>query len=71
MTMSLSDLSPKAVTVTAYTASERAHLPKAEALRNKLLLADAGYVDFDYFEQVHQYDGSFLIRGTKCLIRRL
>lgn len=67
MTMSLSDMSPKAMTVTADTASERAYLPKAEALRNKLLLADAGYVDFDYFEEVHQYGGSFLVRGTKSL----
>ncbi|MFM2591332.1 IS4 family transposase [Vibrio harveyi] len=67
MTMSLSDLSPKKMTVTADTASERAYLPKAEALRNKLLLADAGYVDFDYFEQVRQSGGCFLVRGTKSL----
>lgn len=67
MTMSLSVLFPKAMTVTADMASERAYLPKAATLRNKLLLADAGYIDFDYFEQVHQYGGSFLVRGTKSL----
>lgn len=67
MTMSLSDLSPKTMTITADTASERAYLPKVETLNNKLLLADAGYVDFDYFDRIHQHGGSFLVRGTKSL----
>ena len=43
---------PKTMTITADTASERAYLPKTELMRNKLLLADAGYVDFNYFSQL-------------------
>ncbi|WP_262021709.1 IS4 family transposase [Vibrio quintilis] len=67
MTMSLSGLSPTAMTITADTASERAYLPQSQTLRNKLLLADAGYVDFDYFEQINQHRGYFLVRGGKSL----
>ncbi|MBC8951261.1 transposase [Xenorhabdus sp. TS4] len=54
MTLSLLSQTPVKMAVTADTASERAHLPAPETLRDQLLLADAGYVDFDYFEQISQ-----------------
>ncbi len=50
--------------VTADTASEWAYLPAPHTLRNKLLLADAGYVDFGYFEQLSLSGGSFIVRGS-------
>jgi hypothetical protein len=67
VTMSLMNLSPTAMTVTADTASERAYLPKPRHMANKLLLADAGYVDFNYFSQVHAQGGYFIVRGGKSL----
>ena len=57
------------MTITADTASERAFLPKTELMRNKLLLADAGYVDFNYFSQLSEHGGSFIVRGGKTLIQ--
>ena len=59
--------SPKTMVVTADTASERAFLPDANDLCNKLLLADAGYIDFSYFEQIELQGGSFIVRGGKSL----
>ncbi|KDM91621.1 hypothetical protein EA58_11405 [Photobacterium galatheae] len=50
MPMSLLDQSPKTMTLTADTASERVYLPAP--IDKKLLLADADYVDFSYFEQL-------------------
>ena len=41
---------------------ERDFLPKPEALKGKLLLADRGYPSLDYFEQVIAAGGSFLMR---------
>ncbi len=67
MTLSLFSQSPIAMTVTADTASERAYLPAPHTLRNKLLLADAGYVDFGYFEQLSLSGGSFIVRGSQSL----
>ncbi len=58
---------PKAMMITADTASERAYLPKTELMRNQLLLADAGYVDFKYFSQLSEHGGSFIVRGGKNL----
>ncbi len=55
------------MSVSADTASERAYLPEPEMLRDQLLLADAGYPDFDYFEQVSRSGGSFVVRGSKSL----
>ncbi len=49
------------MTITADTASERTYLPAPETLRDHLLLAEAGYIDFQYFQQVSQYDGSFVV----------
>ncbi len=67
MTLSLFTQSPVKMTVTADTASERAYLPAPETLRDPLLLADAGYPDFEYFEQVSHSGGSFVVRGSKSL----
>ncbi len=67
VTMSLKSLSPKAMTVTADTASERTYLPEVGHMTNKLLLADAGYIDFQYFSQLHTQGGRFIVRGGKSL----
>ncbi|SHO58976.1 Transposase DDE domain protein [Vibrio quintilis] len=67
LTMSLKTLSPKAMTITADTASERTYLPKPDSLKNKLLLADAGYVDFSYFDAVERQGGAWIVRGLQSL----
>ena len=67
LSMSLFSQSPKTMVVTAETASERAFLPEPTDLNNKLFLADAGYIDFSYFEQVELHGGSFIVRGSKAL----
>ncbi len=67
VTLSLTSLSPKAMTVTADTASERAYLLEVSHMSNKLLQADAGYVDFHYLSQLHVQGGSFIVRGGKSL----
>ncbi|WP_275373763.1 IS4 family transposase [Xenorhabdus bovienii] len=51
--------------MTADTASERTYLPASETLCDPLLLANAGYLDFHYFEQLSQAEGSFVVRGRK------
>lgn len=45
--------------------TERAFLPGSHTLKDTLLLADAGYFDLDYFEQVAQDGGYFLVRANK------
>ncbi|MBI6549893.1 hypothetical protein [Xenorhabdus lircayensis] len=40
-------------------------------MRAHLLLADVGYVDFQYFQQVSQYGGSFVVRGGQPLNPRI
>ncbi|WP_323840803.1 IS4 family transposase [Photorhabdus africana] len=67
MTLSLLTQSPVKMAVTADTASERTHLPIPATLHDQLLLADAGYVDFEYFEQLSRSGGSFIVRGGKSL----
>ena len=67
MTMSLCNLLPTSMTITADTYPEREYLPKSNAMNNKLLLADAGYIDFDYFDQVSQNGGFYIVRGKKNL----
>ena len=49
MTLSLKHQMPKNMAVTADTASERAYLPNTELMRNRLLLADTGYINFKNF----------------------
>ena len=63
MTMSLLDQSPISMSITADTESERKHLPAANSLNNKLLLADAGYISREYFADVTKAKGSYLVRG--------
>ena len=67
MTMSLLDQSPISMSITADTESERKHLPAANSLNNKLLLADAGYISREYFADVTKAKGSYLVRGSQNL----
>ncbi len=67
MTMSLSEQSPLCMSVSADTAGERQFLPEAHKLANCLLLADAGYIDRAWFEQVNDAGGFYLVRGTQSL----
>jgi hypothetical protein len=67
MTMSLRTFNPTAMTITANTASERAYLPKPFRMKNRLLLADAGYPDFEFFKDVEQHNGSYIFRVAKSL----
>ena len=46
---------------------ERQFLPEAHKLANCLLLADAGYIDRAWFEQVNDAGGFYLVRGTQSL----
>lgn len=48
--------------ITADTVSERSRLPKPESLRGKLLLADRGYFDVAYVNQVAACGGHVLQR---------
>lgn len=45
--------------------TERAFLPGSHTLEDTLLLADTGYFDLDYFEQVSQDGRYFLVRANK------
>jgi hypothetical protein len=67
MTMSLKHFSPVEMTITADTASERDFLPKPETMRNKLLLADAGYPDFSFFTELERHGGFYIFRAAKSL----
>ncbi|MCE9685672.1 IS4 family transposase [Shewanella sp. AS16] len=67
MTMSLLSEQPVSLTLTPDRSSERAHLPKAETLTDTLLLADAGYMDLNYFAALARHGGYFLMRGAKHL----
>lgn len=46
---------------------ERKFLPRASELNGKLLLADRGYAGLDYWEQIVDAGGFFIIRGKKQL----
>jgi hypothetical protein len=46
---------------------ERKFLPSASELQGKLLLADRGYASLDYWEQIMDAGGFFIIRGKKQL----
>ncbi|MCF1457729.1 MAG: IS4 family transposase, partial [Shewanella sp.] len=65
MTMSLADDQPLKLGLSADTASERDYLPQSETMKNKLLLADAGYVSLEYMAEVERHGGYFLMRSTK------
>ena len=55
------------MTITADTASERAYLPKTELIRNQLLLADAGYMNFNFSVNYLSMADHFIVRGGKNL----
>lgn len=67
MTMSLADEQPVKLGISADTASERAYLPLPVHLRNKLLLADAGYVGLKFMQDVEAHQGYFLMRSGNQL----
>jgi len=48
------------------TTHERAFLPLATELANKLLLADRGYPSRDFFAEVEAAGGHFVIRLSRC-----
>ena len=64
VTMSLLDESVEEVTLTGDTAPERAHLPSPEELRGDLLLADRGYFDKKYLEEIGRAGGHFVVRAS-------
>jgi hypothetical protein len=55
----------RAVEVAPDKEAERQFLPAASALKDRLLLADRGYPDVDYFEAVDEDGGSFIVRLTR------
>lgn len=67
MTMSLKSFAPVAMSISADTASERDFLPEPKTMRNKLLLADAGYPDLKFFSELEQCGGFYIFRGAKSL----
>lgn len=67
MTISLLEQRPVCMQVSADTAPERQFLPDAQSLKDCLLLADAGYIDRDYFAKVNEAGGHYLVRGCKSL----
>ncbi|GGB78090.1 IS4 family transposase [Shewanella inventionis] len=71
MTLSLRTFNPTAMAISADTASERTYLPMAFRMKNTLLLADAGYPDFEYFANVERHQGFYIFRGQKSLNPRI
>jgi hypothetical protein len=61
-TMSLLSDAPVRIALAAVTVGERDFLPDAASLRRKLILADRGYEDRNYFAAVDRAGGGFLIR---------
>jgi hypothetical protein len=62
-TMDLLCDAPTTVVLTPDTTSEQAFLPEPPTLRDSVLLADRGYVDLHYLEQVVHQGGFFIIRA--------
>lgn len=63
VSMNLMTNSVAGIDIAADKESERHFLPQAEELANTLLLADAGYFDKKYFEQLCQIGAFFIIRA--------
>ena len=55
------------VTLTADTAPERPHLPRAHTLKADLLLADRGYFSRAYLREVDEAGGHYVVRGKTSL----
>jgi hypothetical protein len=53
------------VTLAPDKEAERHYLPDVDMLRHKLFLADRGYPSVDYFVELDQAEGSFIIRLTR------
>ena len=51
------------VVLTPDTFTERAELPAPETLRGALLLADRGYFDVKYLNELDRHDAHFVVRG--------
>lgn len=56
---------PSEIDIRPDVETERAFLLGSHTLEDTLLLADVGYFDLDYFEQVSQDGGYFLVRANK------
>lgn len=67
LTLSLLEQAPIKMSIAPDTVSEHQYLPDAKDLKNQLLLADAGYVNFHYFADIERNGGCYLIRGKKSL----
>jgi hypothetical protein len=63
--MSLRPFNPTVMTISADTASDRAYLPKPFRMKNRLLPADAGYPDFDFFTDVERHNCFYISSGSK------
>lgn len=67
VTMSVLRDNPVAIVLAPDKETERPFAPKAATLRNRLLLEDRGYEERDFFRNVHQAGGFFVVRGTKVI----
>lgn len=65
--MSLLEQAPVNMTIAADTISEHDFRPSATELREQLLLADAGYLDQNYYHEIEQHGGFYLVRGKLSL----
>src|SRR2546426_9273407 len=62
-TMALLCDAPTPVVLTPDTTNEQAFLPEPASLRDRVLLADRGYLDLHYLRRVQEEGGFFLIRA--------
>jgi Transposase DDE domain len=67
VTMSLLEDGVHSVTLTADSESERAHKPTAAALHQRLFLGDRGYEERQFFLDVNNAGGFFIVRGNKAI----
>ncbi|WP_462147248.1 transposase [Pseudoalteromonas gelatinilytica] len=65
VTYDLFNEQPCEIDVRSDIETERAFSPGSHTVKDTLLLADAGYFDLDYFEQVAQDGVYFLVRANK------
>ena len=63
-TMSLMNDQPLKIAITADTGPERAHLPTPQSLKNKLFLADRGYIDIAYCSKIADAGGAMVQRAN-------
>lgn len=72
-TMSLLSDQITRLAISADTAPERPYLPEPVDMKNRLILADRGYVDLKYARRVKDAGGDVLIRTQRCnpVVKRL